>query len=156
MYWRMGKTVGKEKKSMRCPHCGSNDIESYPMNMQLCKRCHLVFKCVQNRYWEETTMMIKLSTVLIIALVYYVSFLIGRYNRFKDLSLESSNEHLFWRCLVWVSWLLYPLLLPMFILVYLGVELARKATRAIEDSRRYKYGRKYYKNQGKYHDDQRR
>lgn len=100
--------------------------------------------------------MVQIKTVLIVAMVYYVSFLIGRYGRFKDLSLESSDEHLFWRCLVWISWLLYPLLMPMFILAYLCVELARKVTRAIEDSRRYKYGKKYYKTQGKYHDGQRR
>ena len=100
--------------------------------------------------------MIEIKKVLLIALVYYVSFLIAQYNKFKGISVEYREDTLFWRILVWVAWFMYPIWLPVFVVLYLFIEFCRKVTRVYEDSRRYKYNlnsakvqRKYRHGQGK-------
>lgn len=100
--------------------------------------------------------MIEIKTVMWIVLVYYVSFLIAQYNKFKGISIEHRNDTAFWRMLVWVAWFMYPLWLPMFVFLYLLIEFCRKVTRVYEDSQRYKCGLNSAKAQRKYHHGHRR
>lgn len=100
--------------------------------------------------------MIEIKTVIIIAAIYYISWLIAQYDKFDGISVGYRDESAFWRALVWISWFLMPLVLPFFVVLHLVIELAKKAKRVYEDHQRCKYSLNSYKTQRKYQKSQRK
>lgn len=86
--------------------------------------------------------MIETKTVVIVAVIYYISWLIAQYNKFQGISIEYRNETSFWRVLVWIAWFLMPLILPLIVVLHLIIEVSKKITRMVEDANRYKCGLK--------------
>lgn len=86
--------------------------------------------------------MVEIKTVIIVAAVYYFSWLVVQHNKFKGLSIEYSDDTLFWRVLVWVAWSLIPLIVPLIAFLHILIETYRKVCRAFEDNRRCKYSLK--------------
>jgi hypothetical protein len=86
--------------------------------------------------------MVEIKTVMIVAAVYYFSWLVAQYNKFKGISVEHINDTTFWRVLVWIAWFLMPLILPLIVAIHLIIETHRKVCRAFEDNRRCKYSLK--------------
>lgn len=100
--------------------------------------------------------MIETKTAVIIAVIYYVSWLIAQYNKFKGISIENRNETVFWRVLVWIAWFLMPLIIPLIVVLHIIIEISRKITRVYEDSQRYEYSRTHRKLQERYRYDKRK
>ena len=100
--------------------------------------------------------MIETKTVIIVAVIYYISWLIAQYNKFQGISIEYRNDAAFWRVLVWVAWFLMPLILPLIVVLHLIIEVSKKITRIAEDAERYKYSQNQNKAQERYRHGQRR
>ena len=100
--------------------------------------------------------MIEIKTIAIVAMIYYVSWLIAQYNKFKGISIENRNETAFWRVLVWIAWFLMPLILPIIVVLYLIIETSKKITRMVEDANRYKCGLRDGRTPRRYRYDKRR